>query len=147
KAKALLAAAGYGNGFTFDCLSMSFFGVLGDPVLEAMAKYYKAIGVTMNILTNPATPGWANKILSGKYVASGYVQTPLAPVVQWYQYWIGKGALENFHGYVDPVIENLHARGLVAENPKPYWAAISRRVTQQAYFIPVFANDSFWYTT
>src|SRR5262249_40413375 len=124
-----------------------FFGTLGDPVLQAMAKYYKEVGITMNVLTRPAAPAWANDILSGKYVASGYVQTPLIPMFEAWTYWLRPGALENFHGYDDQVLDKLCAQALAAKNPKPYWQAMTRRTVVEGYFVPVFEQESFWYTT
>jgi peptide/nickel transport system substrate-binding protein len=147
KAKALLAEAGYPQGFSFDCLSQTFFGTLGDPVLEAMAQDFKAIGVTMHILSFTSTPEWANDILSGKYVASGYVQTPIVPMFDAWTFWLKPGALENFHGYADPVLDKLMDEALTAKSPASYWQAMARRTVVNADFIPVFEQQSFWYTT
>ena len=47
KAKALLTAAGYPHGFTFNITSESIIGTLADPVLDTIAQEYSAIGVTI----------------------------------------------------------------------------------------------------
>src|SRR5262249_26430229 len=49
KAKKLLADAGYPNGFSFTLTSESQFGTLADPVVQAIAQQYKAIGVDMKV--------------------------------------------------------------------------------------------------
>ena len=73
KAKALLAAAGYPHGFTFNIASESTFGSLGDPVLDAIAQEYSAVGVTMKITTTATLPIYLSDYYSRRYSAVGYV--------------------------------------------------------------------------
>lgn len=50
KAKEMLAAAGYPNGFSF-----TFVSGAGDPDVAAIQKYFAAVGVTMNIKVSGST--------------------------------------------------------------------------------------------
>jgi peptide/nickel transport system substrate-binding protein len=146
KAKSLLAAAGYPHGFTLDITSESAFGTLADPVLEAIAQEYSAVGVTLKI-TSPATlPTWVNQVLGGSYESAGFVATAFAPLSEWYSYWWAPKGIENQHGWDDPTLDALAKQGQASLAPDQYWQAMTRRITTQADEIPVFNFDAFWYT-
>ena len=146
KAKALLAAAGYPHGFTFNITSESIFGTLADPVLDAIAQEYSAIGVTMKVTTTATLPIWINHFYSGKYSADGFVGTSFPPLSEWYTFFLAPKGLGNQHGWDDPVLDHLAQEAATAENAGPYWRAMTARTVVQADQIPVFNFDAFWFT-
>jgi peptide/nickel transport system substrate-binding protein len=147
KAKSLLAAAGYAQGFTLDVTSETAFGTLADPVLEAVAQEYRAIGVTLKITTTSTLPQWVNQVLGGSYESAGFIATAFPPMPEWYSYWFAPKGLENQHGFDDPTLDALAAQGEASQSPGQYWAAMSSRIVTQADEIPIFNFDAFWYTT
>ena len=146
KAKSLLAAAGYPNGFSFTVDSESAFGTLADPVLEAIAQEYKAIGVTMKITTSPVLPTWASQVLGGSYEACGFIATAFAPISDWYSGQLAPNSAENQHGWDDPTLDKLDKEGEASQSPGQYWKAMTERIVTQGDEIPVFNFDAFWYT-
>jgi peptide/nickel transport system substrate-binding protein len=146
KAKALLAAAGYPHGFTFNLTSESIFGTLADPVVEAIAQEYAAIGVTMKITTTATLPIWINQFYSGKYSADGFVATSFTPLSEWYTFFLAPKGLGNQHGWDDAVLDHLASEAATAQNPTPYWQALTARSVVEADQIPVFNFDAFWFT-
>jgi peptide/nickel transport system substrate-binding protein len=146
KAKSLLAAAGYPKGFTLDVTSESAFGTLADPVLEAIAQEYKAIGVTLKITSTTTLPQWVTQVLGGSYESAGFVATAFAPLSEWYNYFLAPKGLENQHGWDDPMLDTLAKQGEASLSPGQYWRAMTSRIVAQADEIPVFNFDAFWYT-
>ena len=147
KARSLLAAAGYPHGFTLDLTSETIFGTVADPVLEAIAQEYRAIGVTLKITSTATLPQYENEVLGGKYEAAGFIGTTSATMPEWYSFfWAPKG-LENQHGWDDPVLDALAKKGEASLSPGQYWQAMTQRTVTQADEIPVFNYDAFWYTT
>src|SRR5262249_27523525 len=77
KAKSLLAAAGFPDGLTLSALNQTFSGQLGDPLLQAMVKYFQAVGVKLDIKDPGASvPQWVQAYVSGDYPSSGFYQSP-----------------------------------------------------------------------
>lgn len=146
KAKSLLAAAGYSHGFTLHVTSESAFGSLADPVLEAVAKEYSAIGVKLKITSTTTLPQWVNQVLGGSYDAAGFIATAFAPLGDWYNYFLAPKGLENQHGWDDPALDALAKKAEASQSPGQYWQAMTRRITTQADEIPIFNFDAFWYT-
>ena len=146
KAKSLLAAAGYPHGFTLGVTSESAFGTLADPVLEAIAHEYSAIGVTLKITTTTTLPQWVNQVLGGSYESAGFVATAFTPLSEWYNYFLAPKGAENQHGWDDPALDALESKGQASQASGPYWKAMTSRIVSQADEIPVFNFDAFWYT-
>jgi peptide/nickel transport system substrate-binding protein len=145
KAKALLASAGYPHGFTLDALSQSFFGTLGDPFLEGMAKYFSAVGVTLNITPGPTLSGWLPEYLGPNYQATGFVEGPVISAFTTYNNWYGPTAYVKHHGWDDPVLDKLWAEGSRAKDPGVYAKEMMERITTQADEVIVTTSPSFWY--
>jgi peptide/nickel transport system substrate-binding protein len=61
KAKQLLAAAGYPNGFTMDAVSFASQGSFGTPLAQGVAAQLAKVGITVNVEPSPPaqafTPG------------------------------------------------------------------------------------------
>jgi peptide/nickel transport system substrate-binding protein len=145
KAKSLLAAAGYPNGFTLTSLDQTFSGTLGDPLLQAMAKYFQAVGVKLDIKDpGSSVPQWVQAYVSGSYPASGFYQSPADLMSVDYQAFFGPTSYGN-HGWLDSTLDNLSHQGAAAADPTKYWTAMSDRIVMQAEQAPVMTFDSFWY--
>ncbi len=101
KAKGLLAAAGYPNGFSVNVLVQQDTGVYGDPLIQAVAKYLNAVGVNINIIETPTQSVKVTKLLAG--AAGGSVTAITADAATGQQVYEGlyspTGAL---HKFVNP---------------------------------------------
>jgi peptide/nickel transport system substrate-binding protein len=146
KARSLLAAAGFPHGFTLNVTSETVFGTVADPVLEAIAQQYRAIGVTLKITSTSTLPQYINEVLGGSYEAAGFIGTTSATMPTWYSYfWAPKG-LENQHSWDDPVLDGLAKKGQASLSPSQYWQAMTQETVTQAVEVPVFDYDAFWFT-
>jgi peptide/nickel transport system substrate-binding protein len=121
KAKQLLKAAGYSNGFTFTLLTIP----QGVTAAELVAGFLKKIGVTMNIQTSTNfaefyTDKWES-IPGSVSVPSAYtmVQTYLQP----------KAFFNPFHAN-DPIIDTLAKKAAAAKGSAQ--TAIMKQIDDQA---------------
>jgi peptide/nickel transport system substrate-binding protein len=147
KAKSLLAAAGYPNGFTLPVLTSSAFGTTGDPLAQAVAKYLAAVGVKLDI-TSAATAGAVFSNLSSRPVhwMSGGIFDPM---------WFITGVVfmpygaDNAFKYSDPFVNKvfLKAQRLRGAQAAASWTQILAHVTTQAFLLPVLFQDSIWYVS
>lgn len=144
KAKSLLAAAGYADGFTLKVLAGTASGNAGVPLAQAVAKYLQAVGVKVKITTAATVATELQMGLSGDYDA--WQQTGgTAPT--WYLYaglFAPTGAYNLGHK-TDPVMQQLAAKAGSAADPAPYWPQIMGRSVTQAVTVPIAALDTIWY--
>jgi peptide/nickel transport system substrate-binding protein len=145
KAKALLSAAGYPHGLTLTTLDPTYYGTQGDPVVQAIAKYLSAVGVSLDITQEPSGTQWVAGMVSGNYSVTGFPANPLVPMITFYAGFLGPKAVLNEHGYDDPVMDQLYQEGTVSKDPATYWEAMSRRMVTEADMVPVFELNTFWY--
>src|SRR5262249_47473892 len=123
KAKALLAAAGYPNGFK---ISIGFLAT--DPpaqgLVPAGAKYLDAIGVQIVSNSAPTIGAFVSDIYGNKdelYIIGLPYDYSLA---SWWQGEIsGKST-----GWNDKIMDSNWLKGERATNPAPYYAAMVRRL-------------------
>jgi peptide/nickel transport system substrate-binding protein len=146
KAKQLLASGGYPHGFTLNVFDQSYKGSLGDPVLQAMAKYFSAVGVELKITPGPTHAQFDSGIFGGTYSATGFVQQPYLPMYQFYGFYLAPKGVLNQHGGDDLTLDELYQKAVTAADPSQYWRQMSARVVTEAHMVPVFAFDSFYYT-
>jgi peptide/nickel transport system substrate-binding protein len=146
KARELLAAAGYPNGFSLPILSETFAGTLGDPVTQAIAKYFEAVGVKVRIISTSSSSEYTTKQLSGDYpVAELFVEALPMKVI--YSAAFAKDGVVNFGGAVDPRLDALYAKANVSEDPSTDLQAVSRYMTEQALFVPVFQGRIIYFVS
>jgi peptide/nickel transport system substrate-binding protein len=140
KAKALLAAAGYPNGFSFKLLSIGDW--IGTPVFDqlghAIAADLGAVGVKVEVDT-PGANDFGPDLGSGTYPA--WV-TSIAELPAWvyYSFLLAPHAeLGDQHGFHDPVIDKLWLRGQRAAPAAAakIWRQLLDRTETQAYFLQV----------
>jgi peptide/nickel transport system substrate-binding protein len=142
RAKALLAAAGHSDDVTFSVLSYGPWGSVGTPLLQAVAQYYAAVGVKMNVIVGDAAGS-----LFGKTDA---LTGPFGFGSMWGVYTLYMQPGGGFNGlygggFDDRVADKLWVKGSRADNPIPYWKAITLRATEQAYWVPLLMVDSIYY--
>ena len=147
KARQLLASAGYPNGFTLKVLSQSFFGTLGDPFLQAMAKYFSAVGVKLDITPGPTLNDWLPKYLGPDFQATGFVEGPVISAYTTYNNWYGPKAYVKHHGWDDPVLDKLYVQGTASKNPAVNAKKMMARVVAQGDEVIVSTTNSFWYVS
>jgi peptide/nickel transport system substrate-binding protein len=144
KAKALLAAAGYKDGFTLSVLSCSCFGTFGVPMDQAVAKYWAAIGVKVNITTDTTVNQWLQQLATKKFAVADNV-LGASTMATAYSVYLTKGGVLNPFGLTDSTIDKLFSASLVSPNAKKLWQKITARMVQQAYQAPVaFIPSELW---
>jgi peptide/nickel transport system substrate-binding protein len=147
KAKQLLAQAGYPDGFTIKTLSMSFFGTLGDPLVQTIAKYFSAVGVKIDITPNASLNDWLPKYLGTDFQATGFTEGPVISAYTTYNNWYGAKAYVKHHGWDDPVLDKLWSDGARSANPGVYAKKMMARIVSQADEVIVSTSNSFWYVS
>jgi peptide/nickel transport system substrate-binding protein len=141
RARALLAAAGYPNGFTFKTvLWPASPGAPDDhaPVAHQMQKDLAAVGVTMEIdaarTSEEADQMWSSRTYAGIFQYTGVLATAL-----FYEYVLKAGGPTNQHGWHDPMVDRFYLQYLRASQTKG--AEILRRfrarLVTQAYGVPI----------
>ena len=147
KARSLLAAAGYANGFTLDSATVpGFVGSLGGPLVQAVAKYFAAVGVTLKYTVYPVQGDWVNALFN-KPTCMEWFSGALLPTWVNYNLFIKPGSPFNRvgGGWNDKTLFNLWVKGSRAANPDVYWQQITARITTQADFLPLVRGFGFLY--
>jgi peptide/nickel transport system substrate-binding protein len=149
KAKSLLAAAGYANGFTIDnVVTAGFVGSLGTPLAQAVAQDLKAVGITLNL--RPTTTAAEVVQLALGPDPPAMFQAPFGYFSMWSLYGLAMkpGGNSNHvggRGWSDARINSLWVKGSRAANATTVWKQITERATKQAYFLPILTSDALWY--
>lgn len=146
RAKALLAAAGYRDGFTLPVVTQGFLGNLGAPTTLAVAKYLDAVGVKLDITTTAAFPEWIQKGLTRGAPAAQW--TPGAvPMWQTYSFTKKPGSTLNPFSAQDAVLDRLFLAQQRAQGKKATALTheMARRWVTQALDLPVFKYDLIFY--
>lgn len=141
KAKSLLAAAGYGGGFTFDLLDLN-----AGKLVNAMASYFAAVGVKMNITTPPSVGDYLAKLSGGTFPTTSLTYGS-QPMWLMYESTLKQKALLNPFGAQDATLDKLWQKGQRSVKPGPKWLAMSRRFTDQAWFVPAVKYDGVFYSS
>jgi peptide/nickel transport system substrate-binding protein len=147
KAKSLLSAAGYPNGFKLRMLAVQGgYGYKLDTQAQILCKYYEAINVKCDL--QPVTPGDATAARgSGTYDGESII-TGSVSVANWYRQSLAPPALQipaafyvDQHGWHDPTLDKmvLAAQRLNPTSPAGVaaWKAVSNREITQAYFVEI----------
>jgi peptide/nickel transport system substrate-binding protein len=136
KARSLLAAAGYPNGF-----SVNNFIVYGgwSNVAGAIAQDLAAVGVTVHENVTPTFGQWASAIgnnTTGGIVLYGYNAMPTYQVYE--QLFAPGQSFNNLGGgWTDGVLSRLWSEGASAVKPQSDWNKLVTRITTQAFVVPI----------
>lgn len=150
KAKALLAAAGYPNGFSLNVLTTTAaLGYANGGVLDqAIAKYLDAVGVKLQI-TDPPTVSQFVQLRRSKtfpVIQISYYDNPMSNSYLTMFSPVGPPAL-NPWGVNDPVLTKLWVQGLHSKKSTVYWTKMSQYLVKQAYMVPVYIFNNYWYSS
>jgi peptide/nickel transport system substrate-binding protein len=142
KAKQLLSAAGYPDGFT---LSMPGWVIPAER--DAIANYLSAIGVKVNWVTVPAA-NYVPEMVSGKYEAAVFQVFQGSAWVN-YNFLIAPNGPRNVFKSTNAKIdaaEKSILREPTASNVKKQMEAINREVVAQAWFVPFYRISQYYFT-
>jgi peptide/nickel transport system substrate-binding protein len=144
KAKALLAEAGYPDGFTLPVLTTSLASL--DKVTQAVAGQLEQVGVKLELTTQAAAPDYFTAMVSGKYPAAviGY---GLADMNTLWAGFVNPAGPFNFFKTVDPELDELYNQYRVAD--KETGAALQKKINErlmdQAWTLPVVGAPLSYY--
>ena len=144
KAKQLLAAAGYGSGFTLTVLSSPG---LNDLFCQALAGQFQAIGVKLDIVSEQPAQMSGDEF-AGKFPAAC---SAYGDYVGWFSSQLllqPAGVLNPLHSS-DATLNGLLAKLAAVQYGTPGAIAIGHqiadRVSTLAWFAPVFNQSEIWY--
>lgn len=153
KARALLAAAGYPNGFTLNNVltTGSWNGAsAGTDLMQAIAQNLAAVGVTLNLVSTANISQWFSALGSNPPPMFEF-PAGIDFMTTYYNFFIKSGGFANHipgasgPGWSDPTLTSLFSAGLSSAHPGTYWRQMTIRTVQQAYCIPSVITDSFLY--
>jgi peptide/nickel transport system substrate-binding protein len=148
KAKALLASAGYPNGFTISVVSWVDPSV-GSTILDAVAKYLAAVGVTLKIYQPPTGSDFVTATASKGTYTGAQILTNIggtgSSAVEDYQDWLSPTSILNVYKSTDPTLGGLYSQALQATNPVPLEQAMIQREVTQADTLPIYKYEFIWY--
>jgi peptide/nickel transport system substrate-binding protein len=150
RARALLAEAGYPNGFRVDIGVPSTGAQAWMPkVASAVAKYFAAVGVKLNIHLYPTFQAYSNAVLTKPSAMTSCCLGGRYPMSVLYTIALKPGAIFNRinGGFTDATLDRIWAEGARAADPSPYWRQMTARVTAQAQLLPLFAAQSISYVS
>jgi peptide/nickel transport system substrate-binding protein len=148
KAKQLLSAAGYPQGFTLpvlDCAALDPNSALGSAISSELAK----IGIKVNLTTVPTPAQFVPAALSKQYPA---VIWPLASQGSGYYYSIAfaLAPFSNAFGSASPALQSLLAKAASASSAsaaEQYYEQATQFLVTNAWFVPVYSSSTTYVTS
>ncbi|WP_060888006.1 ABC transporter substrate-binding protein [Streptomyces caniscabiei] len=144
KAKALLAQAGYPNGFSMDVVDPgATVGNWGDPTMQSVAQDWEKIGVRVKV--TQATTDFVQQALSKKFAAVEW--TPdISPTSLTYSLLYAPKASLNPFGASDAKIDALYRQGQTAQGDETAktFRKLNSMVTEQAPNVPIYEYNIPW---
>ncbi|MGH3263672.1 MAG: ABC transporter substrate-binding protein [Trebonia sp.] len=136
KAKTLLAAAGYPDGFTIDVEDQ---GALDAPLMQAVVGYWNKIGVKASITQDATIPGWIHNIMTRKYVAGAYGYGGLPLFMESVNWFLPYPNPFNPFGTSDPVMTGLLAKAgtETGATQTADYQAVQAEGVQQAWYVGI----------
>jgi peptide/nickel transport system substrate-binding protein len=127
RSKALLAQAGYPNGFSFKTYT---FNPQAAQFQSLVAKYFGDVGVKMDVV--PSSPANSTALFFQSPVTSSQLTMEITPVsYRWFNKSYPASTVS------DTASSALYIKGLKSANPIPSYQAMWARATDQAFFLPV----------
>jgi peptide/nickel transport system substrate-binding protein len=146
KAKALLTAAGYPNGFTLAVVSTPYASA--DTLVQAIASQLAKVGITIQAVSITDPNEWVAKMSSRAYPAAwiGFGSQPIA--VEGTGLFGPNGLFNAFHS-TDPQLTSDLAKLAVADqaDKKALSEAIETRIVKLAWYAPVLWAPLGYYAT
>jgi peptide/nickel transport system substrate-binding protein len=139
RARQLLSQAGHANGLALKVQSLGP-GVTGDTLVQAYAKNWEDVGINLQITQRDVNAWVQNFPSTALSQSSVFISTTTS---RWGVY-LRPGAFAAVWGS-DPEVYRLYYRALKARDPIATWKQMWKRVTEQAFFIPLAAYSSVYY--
>jgi peptide/nickel transport system substrate-binding protein len=150
KARSLLAAAGYPNGFTFKmyCIGDWAGALATGPLCQAVAKDLAVVGVTAELDVPATSNGYVTDARCKCFSALG-APTNLFSAWTAYSTQLAPTASINQHGFNDVAIYKLwrKAQRLQGKAADALWRQLTRRVVTQARFLPIVTSRRSFYAS
>jgi peptide/nickel transport system substrate-binding protein len=148
KAKQLLSAAGYPQGFTLpvlDCAALDPNSALGSAISSELAK----IGIKVNLTTVPTPAQFVPAALSKQYPA---VIWPLASQGSGYYYSVAfaLSPFSNAFGSSSPALQSLLGKAASASSAsaaEQYYEQATQFLVTNAWFVPVYSSSTTYVTS
>jgi len=141
KAKQLLAAAGYPNGFT---LTLGAYNILPGltNVAQAIESYWDKVGVKAVVTVPVSTSDWAASV-TGKKFPAAVMQYNNAPAYAVNTFFQTPDEFFNPFGIVDNTINQLlqQAAGASGSQATALYQQIQRRLVENAFYVPFASLD------
>jgi peptide/nickel transport system substrate-binding protein len=137
KAKALLADAGYANGFTLDLGTFNFPPV--QYATEAVAEMWRAIGITVNLEVNQTPASAFENVMAKKYVAFGTAADSFPLFLKQQDWFSANPTWSNAFAVVDEELTALldQAAAAPAEESVALYQQANKMITEKAYIVGV----------
>jgi len=144
KAKALLAEAGYADGFDVTILSLPLGGL--DTLAQAVASYWEAIGVHTKVDNKATAPEFIGGTLSGEYAVNVAGLGATGPTLMLWKCCIMPGSFWNRDTSapqeLQTVIDQLSMTDVV--NMAPIAKQANQYLTENAWYVPVLATKLYF---
>jgi peptide/nickel transport system substrate-binding protein len=144
KAKDLLKAAGYANGFTLPVLSTQGFQL--DQIVQAISGYWSKIGVKVQDDVQPVS-SWATQLIQNKYPAIIFPFSGLPGYTALNQPFGPSSPLNPFHS-MDTALDAALTTAASASSEVTSAAAVKsaqKAVLDQAWYAGVGYDDVIWF--
>jgi len=141
KAKQLLTAAGYPNGFTLTLGAYNIVPGLTD-VAQAFASYWSKIGVKTIVTVPISTSDWASSVTGKKFPAAvmQYNNQPMYGIVKFFQ---TPGEFFNPFGISDAAVQQLMQEAAAASPSVAHgiYEQLQQRFVANAFYVPFASLD------
>jgi peptide/nickel transport system substrate-binding protein len=147
KAKSLLAAAGYPNGFTMKIIDLNTIGSIGDPLTQLVAADLNAVGIKTQI-TSVSNQGQI--IADVESLQYPVLEVPQGNLPAWIFYQNNAspagGNLNEFKAS-NPVLNDLAHSALTSKNPANDWKQLMAESVILGWNAPVLDTDNIFYSS
>jgi peptide/nickel transport system substrate-binding protein len=143
KAQALLAEAGYADGFDVTILSIPMNSL--DTIAQAVASYWEAIGVHTIVDTKTSASDYIGATLSGQYAVNVAGLGTVTPVLTLWAGCFAPGAFWNPDQSPVPELQALIdqlSRTDIQESA-PIAQQVNRYLTENAWYVPVMSGKQY----
>lgn len=144
KAKALLAEAGYADGFDVTILSLPLGGL--DTLAQAVASYWEAIGVHTIVDNKTTAPEFISGTLSGKYAVNVAGLGATGPTLMLWKCCIMPGSFWNRDTSAPPELQALIDQLSMSDIDKmaPIAKQVNQYLTENAWYVPVVSTKLYF---
>jgi peptide/nickel transport system substrate-binding protein len=143
KAKQLLTAAGYGNGFP-----LTISHVPGqEKILGLVAHYLDAVGINTKLVPYVTAAAYYDVVFKFKEDAWALAAGTGGVTPTQYGAFIGPGSSFRGGEPVDPQVDRLYYGGLKAKDPIASWKKMWAKIVTDAWFLPTVTADALVYAS